>query len=97
MTEQDQILLEDFKAKLRILIKRHDSLRTEKQQLSEQVKLLNDEIAGLKSENEDLVRKYENLKIAKVLSVNENDSKLVKQRIGKIVREIDKCIAQLNV
>ncbi len=97
MTEQDKILLEDFKAKFRMLIKRQESLKTDKQQLIEQVELLKNEIVGLKSENEALIKKYDDLKVAKVLSVKDDENKLVKQRINKIVREIDKCIAQLNV
>ncbi|MCW0481756.1 hypothetical protein [Gaoshiqia sediminis] len=97
MTEQDQILLDDFKAKLRLLIRRHDHSKQEKQQLSERVSLLENEIAALKSENERLVKKYDDLKAAKVLSVSDPEKLQVKQRINKIVREIDKCIAQLNV
>lgn len=97
MTEQDQILLDDLKAKFRLLIKRHDSLKQERQQFLEQVKLLENEIAELKSENELLAKKYDDLKVAKVLSATDNEKQQVKQRINKIVREIDKCIAQLNV
>ena len=97
MTEQDQILLDDFKAKLRLFIKRHDSLKNENQELAEQVKFLQEELIRLKSENDGLVKKYDNLKVAKVLSGNDSDKQQMKQRINKIVREIDKCIAQLNV
>ena len=97
MTEQDQILLDDFKAKLRLFIKRHNSLLNENQELADQAKFLKEELAQLKSENEGLVKKYDDLKVAKVLSVNDSDKIQMKQRINKIVREIDKCIAQLNV
>jgi regulator of replication initiation timing len=97
MTEQDQILIDDFKARLRLLIHRHDRLKTEKQQLLDQLELLRNEIAALKAENRELLIKYDNLKIARVLSVSDQDKQQAKQRINKIVREIDKCIAQLNV
>jgi hypothetical protein len=97
VTEQDQILIDDFKARLRLLIHRHDRLKTEKQQLLDQQELLKNEIAALKAENRELLIKYDNLKIARVLSVSDHDKQQAKQRINKIVREIDKCIAQLNV
>ncbi|PTN02044.1 hypothetical protein [Mangrovibacterium marinum] len=97
MTGEDQLLLDDFKAKLRLLIKRHTSLKEERQVMAAKIAEMEQTIAGLKSENEELVKKYNDLKIAKALSVGDEDSKLVKQRINKIVREIDKCIAQLNV
>ncbi len=97
MTEQDQILLDDFKAGLRLLIRRHDRLKADKQQLTEQLELLKNENSALKEENRQLVQKYENLKMARVLSVTDDEKQQAKQRINKIVREIDKCIAQLNV
>jgi len=97
MTEQDQILLEDFKAKLRLLMKRHNTLKAERQELLVKVAGLQEKVAGLESEKEQLVKKYEDLKVAKVLSVGDDETRQVKQRITKIVREIDKCIAQLNV
>lgn len=97
MTEQDQILLDDFKAKLRLLIHRYDRLKAEKQQLLDQLESLKKEIEDLKTEKEGLLIKYDNLKIARVLSVTDDERQQAKQRINKIVREIDKCIAQLNV
>jgi vacuolar-type H+-ATPase subunit D/Vma8 len=97
MTEQDQILLDDFKARLRLLIRRHDQLKSEKQQLLDQFELLKNEISALKAENRELLIKYDNLKIARVLTVSDDEKQQAKQRINKIVREIDKCIAQLNV
>jgi len=97
MTEQDQILLDDFKAGLRLLIHRHDRLKAEKRQLEDQLESLRKELSALKAENDELLMKYDNLKIARVLSVSDNDKQQAKQRINKIVREIDKCIAQLNV
>lgn len=37
-----------------------------------------------------------NLKVAKVLSVSEEETKKTRQRLSKIEREIEKCIALLN-
>ncbi|WP_372771962.1 hypothetical protein [Mangrovibacterium sp.] len=78
-------------------MKRYSALKDEKQEFERKLAEMQDTIAGLKSENEQLVKKYEDLKVAKVLSVNDDERKQVKLRINKIVREIDKCIAQLNV
>ncbi len=78
-------------------MKRHNALREEKQGLLEQITELKKQVAGLESENEELVKKYEDLKIAKLLAATDDDKKQVKVRINKIMREIDRCIAQLNV
>ena len=42
---------------------------------------------------------YEELKKeknARILSINDNDLRDTKQRLAKLVREVDKCIALLN-
>ena len=58
---------------------------------------LNDRIVALENKLEDLDKKYENIKIAKVLSsVPGDDVHATKLQVNRIVREIDKCIALLN-
>ena len=39
---------------------------------------------------------YTNLKTARILSINDNELRDTKQRLAKLVREVDKCIALLN-
>lgn len=97
MTEQDQNLLNNFKARLRLLMQRHDLLKKERARLEEQVGQLNREITTLKEMHAQLVAKYDNLKMVRVLAVSDEEKQQTKQRINKMVREIDKCIAQLNV
>ncbi|MFV0378488.1 MAG: hypothetical protein ACK5JD_14435 [Mangrovibacterium sp.] len=97
MTGEEKLLLEDFKAKLRLLMKRHSVLKADRDELKAKAAGLDQKLTYFKSENRELVKKYDDLKVAKVLSVGDDEQKQVKQRINKIVREIDKCIAQLNV
>lgn len=96
MTEQDQILLEEFKVKLKKLIALYEEVRTEKQQLISRLEERENEIDSLKQDLESLGKKYENLKLAKTLLVSDGENQEAKNRINKIVREIDKCIAMLN-
>jgi uncharacterized coiled-coil DUF342 family protein len=97
MTEQDQYLIDEFKTRLRLLVHKHKGLKDENRQLLDQLKKLQDERDEIRKENETLSKKYENLKLAKVFSASDDDKQDAKQMINKIVREIDKCIAQLNV
>lgn len=97
MTGEDQLLLDDVKAKLRLLMKGYTKLKNDKLELVNRVSQMEQEIADLKSKNSDLVKQYDNLKVARVISVGDDEKKQVKQRINKIVREIDRCIARLNV
>ncbi len=97
MTEQDQVLLDEFKTKFRLLIRKHDRLKEDNKQLQDQLQALKNEMVSLQEENEMLVRKYENIKLAKVFAASQVEQQSAKQKLNKIVREIDKCIAQLNV
>ena len=96
MTEHDRILLDGFKVKIKQLIALYEQVRAEKQQLSIRVEELENEIDSLSREKEMLTRKYDNLNLAKSFLVSDGESQEVKNRINKIVREIDKCIAMLN-
>ena len=96
MTEKDQHLINELKYNIRRLI---DSLEKTKDEL-EKVK---DEKAGFelqlntfKSEYEALKKRYENLKVAKALAEGDPDNQAAKQKVNKIIREVDKCIALLN-
>ncbi len=67
-----------------------EMLRTENTELIKRIE-------ALESNLETVDKKYENLKIAKVLSsVPDDDVHATKLQVNRIVREIDKCIALLN-
>ncbi|WP_299576947.1 hypothetical protein [uncultured Sunxiuqinia sp.] len=97
MTEQDQYLIDEFKVRLRLLINKQNSLKNENKQLLDQLEGLQDELTRIRKENEMLVKQYESLKLAKTFTASDDEKQNAKQTITKIVREIDRCIAQLNV
>ena len=63
------------------------------QQKEENEQLLNELV---NKDDEELTADYNNLKMAKMLEVSDGDLALAKQRIGRLVREVDKCIALLK-
>ncbi len=97
MTEQDQYLIDEFKTRLRLLISKQNSLKNENKHLLDQLINVQSDLAKVREESELLVEKYENLKVAKTFIASDDEKQNAKQKITKIVREIDKCIAQLNV
>ena len=54
-------------------------------------------IAALHSQVDRLQTDYANLKTAKMIDISSEDMKNAKSRLSKLVREVDKCIALLNV
>ena len=96
MTDSEKNLLMEFKLKVMQMIARHDLLKQEKHQLLGKIGGLEEIIHQLRGENRLLEQKYENMKLARMLVASEEDNKDAKNRIQKLVREIDKCIALLN-
>ncbi len=96
MTDQEKNLLIDFELKVKHIIAKHEALKQEKIQLLAKIGNLEESINQLRRENQILEQKYENLKLAKMLIASEDENKDAKNRIQKLVREIDKCIALLN-
>lgn len=90
-----ETLLAGIEYKVRRLLEKNGLLHTENEQLK-------DEVAGLKSNIEDLERsifelkeKTTTLKLAKTLNKDESRTE-VKLKINELVREIDHCIGLLN-
>jgi len=96
MTERETLLLRDFKEKLDKLIGLHQKMKVERQLHIEEKKRLNEQINLLAISNQDLNKKFEDLKFAKSLVGGNEDSHEAKIKINRLVREIDKCISLLN-
>lgn len=96
MTEEEQLFLVDLKANTQQFFDVYNHLEAEKLQLENKVLLLNKEIEALKKEKSELNLKIEQLKIATHLLSGVDENREAKQKINKLVREIDKCIALLN-
>ncbi|HEY5498755.1 MAG TPA: hypothetical protein VIK20_00075 [Bacteroidales bacterium] len=96
MTDVQQKLLTNFETRVRQLMLLCESLRNDKAQLE---KALSAKEVALKEAKEnilDLTTRYDNLKLAKMISYGETDVKGAQQRLSKLVREVDKCIALIN-
>lgn len=55
------------------------------------------QLAEAKAEIELHKRNYANLKLAKMIEISDDELKNAKQRLAKLVRDVDKCIALINV
>ena len=97
MTAEEEKILHLFETHVRQLIIKHkDTLEHNKalnQALTEEktrVQELEQRIATLEQQNA-------NLKMAKMIEITTAENQAAQKRINKLIREIDKCIALLNV
>ena len=96
MTEEERLFLVDLKTNTQQFFKKYNELENEKLQLENKISLLNHQIELLNQEKSDLNQRIEQLKIASNILSGVDENREAKQKINKLVREIDKCIALLN-
>lgn len=88
-------LVQNIENKAAQLIAKKNEVERENEQVKVLNSNLNEKVVALEKEIEDLKGKNKILRIAK--GANEDgSSRDVKLKINEIVREVDKCIAQLN-
>lgn len=96
MTEEDKRLLKTFEGKLQNLIYLFGEQKKEIAMLRQLLVAKEAEIVRLEESRKELESKYANLKTARIISINDNELRDTKKRLGDLVREVDKCIALLN-
>ena len=96
MKEDDLQLVRLLETRVRQLILRNKELRQQNAQLWQQVTEDDAQIQALKEHNKQLQAQYADLKTARMLQLSDNDTRNARQRMTRLVREIDKCIAILK-
>lgn len=97
MTEDEKKKLNHIEAHVRQLIEKYHALQKENEDLVALVDEKEQAIKELEQQNKGLQQRYDNLKLARMLEISDDDMKNAKQRLSKLVREVDKCIALLKV
>jgi len=96
MTEKDQHLIDELKLNIRRLINNLENSRNELGKIRREKDDLESKFVTFKEDFEALTKRYENLKVAKALAEGDPENQAAKQKITKLIREVDKCIALLN-
>jgi len=90
-------IFSSLRQRIRSIISLYEEQKANVSELQKKNTDLQLQVTALENKLDDLDKKYENLKIAKVLSsVPGEDVHETKVQVNRIVREIDKCIALLN-
>lgn len=96
MTEEEKLSIKSFEARIQQLIASYCALKKENEHLLSSIEQKDMEIRSLKAINEQVKTDYDNLKIAKMISVSDSDLKEAKQKISNMVRNVNKCISILS-
>ena len=88
--------IEDFAARLRLLISRTKEQKAKNAELSEIIRNKDEEIKTLKQKISEQEQKYNNLITAKMLNITDCNIDEVKKQINNLIRTVDNCITLLN-
>ena len=96
MGTESQIIVGNLKTRIEQIISKYEVALSENISLKEQLQKALEEIEEKDDKIKTLEQKVEQMQLADAFSASTGDVKEAKKRIGKIVREIDKCISMLN-
>ena len=96
MTAEEDKTVRLLETRTRQLILKFQQLKEENEELLNELVTKDYELQNIKKRNQTLEASYANLKMAKMLEVGDKDIAAARQRIAKLVRDVDKCIALLK-
>ncbi len=96
MSDDGQLLVRELRDRVQLLFNEVNRVNHRNTQLNEEIAGLKQRVEVLEGDLEVVTKKYENLKLAKAMESGYGDNRAVRQKISRIVREIDKCVALLN-
>ena len=97
MNKEEEIALQLLQTKVRQLILRHSELKRETVRLENLLSDKEAQIAELKEQNAQIKHDSDTLKTARVITLANNDVKETTNRLNRLIKEVDKCIALLNI
>ncbi len=95
MTANEKTLA-TFETRLRQMILRFQQLKKENEDLYGMVEKSEKELSQLREKLEQQQNDYQSLKMAKMMEITDGDLTGAKERISKLIRDVNKCIAILS-
>ncbi len=96
MSPEEQRQFKDFETRVRQLMMEYRRLRAANRELQGHAEKVQAELDEIKSQNLDLKRELDALRMAHMVTLEEGDLKMARAKINRMVREVDKCIALMG-
>lgn len=85
-----------FETRMRQMILRFQELKKENQELYAMIESNEQDIKRLQAKLEQGQNDYNSLKMAKMIEITDGDLDGAKERLSKLIRDVNKCIAVLS-
>ena len=96
MTGNDTNIMNEFEGKLHLLIHEYRQKSEQNMELARQIEEKENILKELQMRCAALESSYNNLKQAKIISLSDSGIEGAKEKITRLVREIDRCIESLK-
>lgn len=96
MTGNDTTIMNEFEGKLHLLIHEYRQKSEQNMELARQIEEKENILKELQMRCAALESSYNNLKQAKIISLSDSGIEGAKEKISRLVREIDRCIESLQ-
>lgn len=93
---KEEFNIKHFTTKVRHLILQYKAVKEENDGLYAMIDERDKEIAVLKETVGKMKSDYENLKLAKMIAVSDEDVEVSRKRINHLIREVEQCITLFN-
>jgi len=93
---QSEKVLATFQTRVRQMILQFQELKKENKELYDIIGQNEQQIKELKERLEQQERDYQSLKMAKMMEITNGDLQGAKDRLAKMIRDVNKCIAVLS-
>ena len=97
MTREQEIALRNFEARVRQLMSAYTEVLLQNRQINCELAQCKQQLSEAQTQIKQQAQQYEVLRTARMIEVSGDDVKASKARIAKLIREVDKCIALLDV
>lgn len=94
--DSNENVLRDFETRVRQMLLRFQQLKKENDDLYAMVEQNERELNNLRDKLEQKSHDYDSLKMAKMIEISDGDLQGAKDRLSKLIREVNKCIAILS-
>jgi len=95
MTESEKVLA-TFQTRVRDLIRRFQEMKKENEELYAMIEESEQQIKQLQARIAQTERDYQSLKMAKMMEISDGDLEGAKERLAKLIRDVNRCIALLS-
>jgi uncharacterized coiled-coil protein SlyX len=93
---QNEKVLANFQTRMRQMILRFQELKKENADLYAMVEDGEQRVKQLEEELAQQERDYQSLKMARMMEITDGDLDGAKERVAKLIRDVNKCIAVLS-